>query len=163
MRIELTRPILMRFADKFNHPFSHVLYLVTCFLRVAISLLCRSQTQTISSPFTNYIGINLNMYLVTQLSSIWAKGCILMTVCVCFTWLDMTTPPWCREKVMLYYLCIFDSACYRHSNETVTLWKFVTTYKNMRRWMVELLRKSDHGIKIALVNSILIIKSINLL
>ena len=24
-------------------------------------------------------------------------------LCVCFTWLDMTTPPWCREKVMVYY------------------------------------------------------------
>ena len=24
-------------------------------------------------------------------------------VCVCFIWLDMTTPPWCREKVMVYY------------------------------------------------------------
>ena len=22
---------------------------------------------------------------------------------MCFTWLDMTTPPWCREKVMVYY------------------------------------------------------------
>ena len=33
----------------------------------------------------------------------WAKGCILMTVCVCFTWLDMTIPPWCRQKVMVYY------------------------------------------------------------
>ena len=26
-----------------------------------------------------------------------------MTVCVCFIWLDMTTPPWCRDKVMVYY------------------------------------------------------------
>ena len=24
-------------------------------------------------------------------------------LCVCFTWLDMTTRPWCREKVMVYY------------------------------------------------------------
>ena len=23
-------------------------------------------------------------------------------LCVCFIWLDMTTPPWCREKVMVY-------------------------------------------------------------
>ena len=38
-----------------------------------------------------------------QLSSIWAKGCILMTACVCIIWLDMTTPPWCREKVMVYH------------------------------------------------------------
>ena len=38
--------------------------------------------------------------ITTQLSSVWAKGCILMTVCVLP---DMTTPPWCREKVMVYY------------------------------------------------------------
>ena len=37
-------------------------------------------------------------------SSIWAKECILMIVCV--IWLDMTTPPWWREKVMIYYYCI---------------------------------------------------------
>ena len=24
-------------------------------------------------------------------------------LCVYFIWLDMTTPPWCREKVMVYY------------------------------------------------------------
>ena len=24
-------------------------------------------------------------------------------LCVCFTWHDMTTPPWCREKVVVYY------------------------------------------------------------
>ena len=36
-------------------------------------------------------------------------GSILMTVCVCvcFIWLDMTTPPWCREKVMVYYYYYF--------------------------------------------------------
>ena len=28
-----------------------------------------------------------------------------MTVCV-FIWLDMTTPPWCREKVMVNYIII---------------------------------------------------------
>ena len=39
-----------------------------------------------------------------QVSSIWAKGCILMTVCVCFIRLDMTTPPWCRDKVMVYII-----------------------------------------------------------
>ena len=41
--------------------------------------------------------------------------------------------------------------------------KHVTKYKNMRKWMVEFLRKFDNrGIKIARVNSILITKSINL-
>ena len=51
-----------------------------------------------------------------KLSSIWAKGCILMTVCVCFTWLDMTTPHWCREKVMVYYYYIITQTLI---NETV--------------------------------------------
>ena len=38
----------------------------------------------------------------------------------------------------------------RHSNETVTLEKHVTKYKNMRKFMVKFLRKSEsRGIKIA--------------
>ena len=49
------------------------------------------------------------------------------------------------------------------SNETVTLRKHVSKYKNMRRWMIEFLKKIDNRIiKIARVNSILITKSINL-
>ena len=32
-------------------------------------------------------------------------------LCVCFTWLDMTTPPWCREKVMVYYIYIYMCIC----------------------------------------------------
>ena len=35
------------------------------------------------------------------MSSIWAKGFMLMIVCVLSD--DMTTLPWCRGKVMLYY------------------------------------------------------------
>ena len=34
-------------------------------------------------------------------------------------------------------------ACDRYSNETVTLRKHFTKYKNMRKWMVEFLRKSE--------------------
>ena len=45
-------------------------------------------------------------------------------------------------------------ACDRHSNETVTLGKHVTKYKNMQKWMVEFLRKFENRcIKIAWVNS----------
>ena len=95
------------------------LFWITCFPRVAVSLLCRSQGRTISSPFSNYIGI------------IWNT---------------------------------FDTACNRHSNETLTLGKHVTKYKNMRKWKVEFLRKFENrGIKFSRVNSILIIKSINFL
>ena len=55
------------------------------------------------------------------------------------------------------------SPCDRHSNETVTLRKHVTKYKNMQKWMVEFIRKFENrGIKIARVNSILTTKSINL-
>ena len=47
---------------------------------------------------------------------------------------------------------------------TVTLWKHVTKYKNMKKWMIEYLKKIENLlIKIARVNSILIAKSINLL
>ena len=53
--------------------------------------------------------------------------------------------------------------CDRHINETVTLRKHITKYKNMRKLMVEFHGKfKNRGIKIALVNSIIITKSINL-
>ena len=53
--------------------------------------------------------------------------------------------------------------CDRHSNDTVTPRKHVTKYKNMQKWMVEFLRKFENcGIKIAKVNIILVITSINL-
>ena len=52
----------------------------------------------------------------------------------------------------------------RHSNETGTLMKHVTKHKNMRKWMIKFLRKyKSRGDKIALVNSIRITKSTNLL
>ena len=52
----------------------------------------------------------------------------------------------------------------RNSNETVTLRKHVTKYKNMPKWMVEFFRKPEsRGDKIARVNSIRITKSIILL
>ena len=48
-------------------------------------------------------------------------------------------------------------------NETATLKKYVSKYKNMRKWMSEFLRKiQNRSIKIARVNSILITKSGNL-
>ena len=54
--------------------------------------------------------------------------------------------------------------CDRHSNETVTVRKHVTKYKNMRKLLIEFPPKIDNrGIKIARVNSIRITKSINLL
>ena len=53
--------------------------------------------------------------------------------------------------------------CDRHSNETVVLRKHVTKYKHIRKWMDEFLRKFENSrIKIALVNSIIITKFINL-
>ena len=54
-------------------------------------------------------------------------------------------------------------SCDQHSNETVTLRKQVTKYKNMWKWIVKFLRKFDnHNFKIICVNSIHITKSINL-
>ena len=44
--------------------------------------------------------------IMVQVSSIWAKGCMFDN-CVCVMRLDMTTPPWWREKVMVYYIIIF--------------------------------------------------------
>ena len=52
-------------------------------------------------------------------------------------------------------------ACERHRNETVTLKKHATKHKCMRKWMVELLIKSQScGIKFSRVNSIRMTKSI---
>ena len=52
----------------------------------------------------------------------------------------------------------------RYSNETLTLRKHVTKYKNMHKMMVEFLKKIENrDFKIALVNSIRVTKSINLL
>ena len=57
----------------------------------------------------------------------------------------------------------FSRPCGRHVNETVTGRKHVTKIKNMRKWMVEFVRKFENrGIKIVPYNSILITKSINL-
>ena len=54
--------------------------------------------------------------------------------------------------------------CDQQSNETLTLRKHVTKYKNMRKLIVEFLRKSESHIdKIVLVNLICITKSINLI
>ena len=57
-------------------------------------------------PLHDAVGLNCKrvqlLKIKAQVSSIWAKGCILITVRV-FYLTYMTTPPWCREKVMVYY------------------------------------------------------------
>ena len=54
-------------------------------------------------------------------------------------------------------------ACNRHSNETVTLRKYVSKYKNIQKFMIKFLRKFENrNIKITQVYWILITKSINL-
>ena len=58
---------------------------------------------------------------------------------------------------------MYDTACNRHSNETATLRKHVTKYKNMQKYIVKFLRKFENrGMKIARINSILFTKYINL-
>ena len=53
--------------------------------------------------------------------------------------------------------------CDRHNNKTVTLGKHISKYKNMRKWMVEFIKKIEKScLKIARVNTIFITKSINL-
>ena len=51
--------------------------------------------------------------------------------------------------------------CDRYSNETLTLRKLVSKYENMQSLLSNLRKFGNHGIKIALVNQILITKSIN--
>ena len=67
-------------------------------------------------PLHDAVGINCKkgstiLKIKAQVSSIWAKGSILMTVCV-FYLTCHTTPPWCREKVMIYWLNIYFKQMY---------------------------------------------------
>ena len=79
----------------------------TVFFRTALPCSGGYRMERRGMPLYDVVGINCKraqlLKIKAQLSSIWAKECILMTVCVCFIWLDMTTPPLCREKVMVYY------------------------------------------------------------
>ena len=102
------------------------LYLVTCFLRVAGSLLCRSQAPTIS--YQQYVVQFIPIY------SLFVK----------------------RVEIV--------RACGRHSNETVTLMKYLTKYKNKRKLTIEFHTKFEsRDNKISRVNTIRIAKFINLL
>ena len=66
-----------------------------------------------------------------------------------------------KRHVPTYRYLIIVGVCDRHSNETVTLRKHVTKYKNVLKWMIEFLRQSEsRGDKIVLVNHILITISI---
>ena len=51
-----------------------------------------------------------------------------------------------------------DTACNRHSNDTMTIGKYVSKCKNMRKWMIEF---ETSRIEVAWVNSILITKPID--
>ena len=59
---------------------------------------------------TYAVGINCKNGATTEKSRLGCRVSGLRGVswwlCVCFFWLDMTTPPWCREKVMVYYIII---------------------------------------------------------
>ena len=59
-------------------------------------------------PLHDAVGINCKKGATTenQGSGLWAKGCILMIVCVCY--LICHTPPWWKEKVMEYYYYYYD-------------------------------------------------------
>ena len=54
-------------------------------------------------------------------------------------------------------------ACNLQSNKTATLRKDVSKYKNMRKWIIEFLRKVENrSIKSARVSSIFVTKYVNL-
>ena len=121
LQIELTRAILSpRLSDFLRNSTIHFppcfCYLVTCCLKVMVSLLYM--------PATNWIRdtcFNLSLYIYLIIVK--------------------------RDEIV--------RSCDRHSNEAVTLRKHVTKYKNIRKWIVEFLRKSEsRRDKIARVNSI---------
>ena len=120
MRIELTRAILsprLCISENFDVHFRMFLYLVTCFLRVTVSLIFRSQSH----------------------------GCIRDKCC--------NLPYLISEGEAIV------RACDLQSSETVTLRKYATKYKNMRKLVVEFQRKFEkRGDKIARVNSFRITK-----
>ena len=103
--------------------FSMFLYLVTCFLRVTVSL---CHLEAASKILVSNLKLSLSNYI---------------------------------HAVNRYEIV---RSCNRHSNETVTLRKHVTKYKNMQKLIVEFFRKFENGgIKIDGVNSILITKSVD--
>ena len=73
---------------------------------------------------------------------------------------------WYHTKILLQFIRIYlviwyeiVRACDRHCNETVTLEKNVTKYKNGLKFIVEFIIKSvNRGIKTARINSICITK-----
>ena len=79
----------------------------TVFFRTALPCSGCYHMERGGMPLHDAVGINCKKGATTenQGSAVkyMGKGCILMTVCVCFICPDMTTPPWCREKVMAYY------------------------------------------------------------
>ena len=62
------------------------------------------------------------------MSSAWAKGCMLMIVCLLS---DMTTPPWWREKVTVYYYIIYIVEDHQYCfNYTTVIWISVDSSNN---------------------------------
>ena len=109
-KIELTRSILMpHFSNFLRNSIIHFrmfLYLETCFLRLAVSLLCLCYNDAMHVP----------IYALSNYTN--------------------------GDEIVL--------PCDRCSKETATLRKHVTKYKNLRKWMVEFLRKFENrGINIA--------------
>ena len=45
----------------------------------------------------------------------------------------MTTPPWCREKVMVYYYLLFNNNSDRKSGENIHIYKKVKVKSSMDR------------------------------
>ena len=64
------------------------------------------------------------LYKGSNYTSMWAKGC-MSVVCVCVIWLDMTTPPRWREKVMVYYYYYYLERMFVHER---SLLECVTRY-----------------------------------
>ena len=87
MRIEIKRAILMpRLADFLGNSAIHFrmfLYLVTCFLRVTVLLLCRSQARTISSQFTKMERVSLIQLVTGIATKLWLSGNMFPNIKIC--------------------------------------------------------------------------------
>ena len=55
--------------------------------------------------------------------------------CVCFTWLYMTTPPWCREKVMVYIIMFVYS---RYKYWVHNVWHIIYDHRSSCFWLTEI-------------------------
>ena len=81
----------------------------TVFFRTALPCSGGYHMERGGMPLNDAVGINCKKGATNENKGSGVKHMgywVYLDDCVCFIWLDMTTPPWCSEKVMAYYLLL---------------------------------------------------------